>query len=454
MNERLHRLLSYTSWPIVLAMVALMVVGYLAIRVSEQADPTLAGLARKQMVFGVLGVGVFLAAMAVPYAKLGRLAYPLFGVTLGMLVLVLFLPPIRDAHRWINLGVVLVQPSELAKLAYIMMLAWYLKDRDSYRRLRGLAIPFVLTLVPAALILKEPDLGTALLLFPTLFFMLFMAGARLAHLLGIIAVTAVLMLMPIPQPIDADAMGRAELAARRGLAYWADDETVVIAAPLAKMKRHQILRIDGWLRQGDERVRSGIGYQLYRSKMILGSGCLTGRLEWNDADSYFRSLPDDHTDFIFSVVGGQWGLIGCAVVLGCYAIIFLFGFEIAAVTVDPFGRLVAVGVLGLLLSQIFINVGMTMGLMPITGMTLPLVSYGGTSLVVNCAALGLLVNVGLRRPMRLNRRPFEYGQKKAKPPQPFGPLAEDQARGQSRRLPQRGVVRQPDERQGCVHTRQ
>lgn len=125
-------------------------------------------------------------------------------------------------------------------------------------------------------------------------------------------------------------------------------------------------------------------------------------------------LPFEHTDFIFSVIGGRWGFLGCLVVLGMYAVILVFGIEIATITYDPFGRLLAVGVLGLLLSQIFINVGMAMGLMPITGMTLPLVSYGGTSIVVNCAALGLLVNVGQRRPILLAPHPFEYGERREK----------------------------------------
>jgi cell division protein FtsW (lipid II flippase) len=119
-------------------------------------------------------------------------------------------------------------------------------------------------------------------------------------------------------------------------------------------------------------------------------------------------LPDDHTDFIFSVVGGQWGFFGCASVLVLYGIIFLFGADVAVSTPDPFGRLLAVGVLALLAAQIFINIGMAMGLMPITGMTLPLVSYGGSSLLVNCVALGLLVNVGRHRPMTLAPRPFEF----------------------------------------------
>lgn len=424
MLETFKRYLRYTSWPIILAMVTLMVFGIMAIRVSQRADPSIAGFATKQMQFAALALLAFVAATVVPYKQIGRLAYPLFALTLGLLLFVFTCEPVRFAYRWIDLKVFKVQPSELAKISYIVLLAWYLRDHSNYRRLTGLIVPFVLTLIPLALILKEPDLGTALLFLPTLYFMLFMAGAKLKHLLGVVGVATVLVLLPIPQRLDARKMDASELEARKALAYWVSGDLIVTAAPLPKIQRHQISRIAGWLRQGDSNFRTGAGYQLHKSKMILGSGCVTGRSDWNNEDSYFRMLPDDHTDFIFSVIGGQWGFVGCLALLACYAVIFAFGFEIASITHDAFGRLLAVGVLALLISQVFINIGMTMGLMPITGMTLPMVSYGGSSLVVNCAALGLLVNVGQRRPILLNKRPFEFGKKKEKPPAPYGPLAE------------------------------
>ncbi|MCJ7543041.1 MAG: FtsW/RodA/SpoVE family cell cycle protein, partial [Phycisphaerae bacterium] len=151
------------------------------------------------------------------------------------------------------------------------------------------------------------------------------------------------------------------------------------------------------------------GYQLAQSKMVLGAGRWIGDRDWSDGEIFFQMLPEDHTDFIFSVIGGRWGFAGCVGVLFLYAVIFLFGAEISTITDDAFGRLLAVGVLALLFSQIVINTGMTLGLMPVTGMTLPLASYGGSSLVVNGAALGLLVNVGQRRPYLLAPKPFEYG---------------------------------------------
>ncbi len=412
-------------------MITLMVIGVSAIRVSEQADEAddegSQVRMERQIVYCGLGLGAFVLVTFVPYHRIGQIAYPLFAVTLCLLVLVFFLPRIRNSHRWIDLKIMLVQPSEIAKLSYVVLLAWYLRYRDNYRRLLGLLVPLLLTLVPMALILKEPDLGTSLLFLPTLFFVMFMAGAKWQHMLGTLGIAIVLLFLPVPQATSG-RMSPAEITDRRALAYFSVQyrgrEYLFSAAPLAAMEYHQIKRIDGWLRQGDAEVAANKGYQLRQSKMILGSGRFTGRGGWSDAETAFRMLPDDHTDFIFSIVGGQWGFAGCAAVLMLYGVIFLFGVEIAVVTYDPFGRLLAIGVLAILFSQIIINVGMTMGLMPITGMTLPLISYGGSSLVVNCAALGLLVNIGQRRPILLGKRPFEYDEKEPKPPAPYGPLAE------------------------------
>jgi rod shape-determining protein RodA len=425
MLDTLKTYLKFTSWPIILAMLALMSIGYMAISASERADPNMQGYATKQAIFACVGLLAFVGVTLVPYQVVGRLAYPLFALTLAVLVLVLQLPEVHGARRWIGLGVIALQPSELAKISFIILLAWYLRMGDHYRKLLGLAVPFVLTFVPMALVLIEPDLGTSLLFLPTLYIMLFMAGAKLRHLLGIVVMATVLMLLPVPHTLPSD-MPASERLDHEALAYWCDHDSgkMVSAASLVKMKGHQISRIVGWLRQDDPRVVQGKGYQLYLSKMVLGAGCLTGQRRGSLVNEYFRMLPEDHTDFIFSVIGGQWGLAGCVGVLLCYVLIFISGVEIATGTYDPFGRLLAVGVMALMFSQLVINVGMTMGIMPITGMTLPLVSYGGSSLVVNCIALGLLVNVGQRRPVLLGKHPFEFGQKKEKPPAPYGPFGQ------------------------------
>ncbi|MBT3200771.1 MAG: rod shape-determining protein RodA [Phycisphaerales bacterium] len=449
MISTLKQYLRYTSWPIIAAMLLLIIVGLSAIHVSEEAGAMNAQQAARtpywqiQLIYCIPALGMFVLMSIIPYQRIGRAAYVLFALTLLVLAALVLLPRmlgdgnalirtvlpgIRGAHRWIKIGPIQIQPSEIAKISYIVLLAWYLRSGDRYRTIIGLIIPFVLTLIPIGLILKQPDLGTSLLLLPTLYVMLFMAGARMKHLLGIVAVATALVLMPIPVNAPADSRDP-EHKSRRALSYVnyesGGKDYALCAAPLVMMKSYQLKRIEGWLRQEDAAITRGIGYHLHQSKMIMGSGKWTGRSDWNNTDSYFQMLPDDHTDFIFSVIGGQWGFIGCIGVLLLYGLIFLFGVEIAIVTYDPFGRLLAVGVLALLASQILINIGMTVGLGPITGMTLPLISYGGSSLVVNCAALGLLVNVGYHRPMTLSRRPFEHGQKREKPPAPYGPVAAD-----------------------------
>ena len=418
MLETIRQYLRYTSWPILAAMVTLMGVGLAAINASEQADAGMTGFTAKQLVSALIALAAFVAATLIPYRRLGNMAYPLFGLTLALLVALVaakyagfkssFMPNIRGAYRWIGTGIgdVMIQVSELAKITFILLLAWRLRRGDHYRRLGGLVMPFVLTLVPMALILLEPDLGTSMLFLPTLYFMLYMAGAKLRHLLSIVAIATVLIFVPLPVKVTQSN------ATRQPLAYWTfqrnGTQYMALAASLAKMEDHQVSRIQGWLLQNDASIKRGKGWQLELSKIVMGSGRWTGSRDWQDADSVFRMLPDDHTDFIFAVVGGQWGFAGCAAVLFLYGVIFVFGVEIAVVTKDPFGRLLAVGVLALMFTQLVINVGMTMGLMPVTGMTLPFISYGGSSLVINGFAMGLLVNVGQCRPILLGRRPFEF----------------------------------------------
>jgi rod shape determining protein RodA len=445
MLETARTYLRYTSWPIIFAMVALMAIGIVAIRASEQVEG-FDGYATKQVMFALVSLAAFIGATLVPYHKLGRWAYPLFALTLILLVVV-FIPtpltePRKGAHRWIGRQALSFQPSELAKLSYIILLAWYLRNRDNYRQLIGMIIPFVLTVVPMALVLKEPDLGTSLLFLPTLYFMLFLAGAKMRHLLVILALGSLLVLAPVPRQVDPQAWAgqksKFDVSHLGPVSFYqvrfGADHSRLVYTPVAycryqiagggvydlqplslfKMEPHQIARVEGWLRQDEANIISGKGYQLYQSKMILGSGCFAGRQGWNDSASYFSMLPEDHTDFIFSVIGGQWGMVGCAGVLLLYCVIFVLGIEIAVITDDPFGRLLAVGVLALLFTQLCINIGMAMGLMPVTGMTMPLISYGGSSLLINCIAIGLLVNVGQRRPIMVGPQAFEYSQPREK----------------------------------------
>ncbi len=374
------------SWVILLAALVLTGLGLAGVYSGEAAavDPPMQTL--RQSAFLALGLGCLMFVQVLGYRRFGGWAYPLFGVTLALLVLLIvarvvplgpIFAPRRNAYRWINLGPLSFQVSEYAKVVFILALAYYLRFRTNYRTLRGLLGPFILTLVPLGLILKEPDLGTSLLLLPILFIMLFVAGARRRHLAEVLALGAV----------AAPAF------------YF---------SPL--MNPYQRDRIISVLRQddADERWRLNAGYQLHQSKIALGSGQMLG--QGFEQGAFFKHdlLPEEHNDFIFAVIGHQWGFVGCMTVLALYLIMIAAGLTIASMTTDPLGRLLAVGVCALIGSQAIINIGMTVGLMPVTGLTLPFVSMGGSGLVANYLALGLLIDVGRKRPLDIAKPPFEF----------------------------------------------
>ena len=453
MNEVLRNLLKATSWPIVAAMICLIVVGVSALAVCGQSEANMVGFAAKQWKFALLGLAVFVAMTLVPYHRVGEWSYVLYGLTIVSLIAIFATTPIRGAYRWFDVGAViglgkgalLLQPSEIAKFTFVIMLAWYLRYGDHYRRLRGLIPPFLLTLLPMGLIAREPDIGTAMLFLPTLYFMLFVAGARMRHLSVILLLGLFVVFVPIRMPAGDEfpeqlakerftswtlgpvtfynlnetisELRRPETPVAYCRLQWRDGpvydlQPLALRVMMGKTQTGQYAerarRIAAWLRPDDPKLAKREGYQARQGRLVLGSGGLTGRSDWNDTDSFFAVLPDDHCDFIFCVIGGQWGFLGCAILVLLYGVIFVFGTEIAVRTNEPFGRLLAVGVLSLFFAQIVINVGMTLGLTPVTGMTLPFISYGGSSLIVNCAAMGLLVNVGLHRPILLGPKPFEH----------------------------------------------
>ena len=346
----------------------------------------------KQVAFIVTGIGLMLLVLWPSYQRVGWYAYPIYWAVMLLLGLIvadwavahvgLHVPVVRvsrSARRWVGFAGAWIQPSEFMKLALVLALARYLRFRDSYRRLGGLIPPFLLTLAPMVLILFQPDLGTLLMLLPVLFAMLFVAGARLRHL----ALIVVLGCATLP-------------------VFYAYG-----------MKDYQRQRIDVLLKQGtkDEAWHMGDGYQLRQSKIALGTGGVWGTGYGEGLFvQYDGLLPEEQNDFIFAILGHQWGLAGAVLVIAAYGLIVLFGIEVATITNDPFGRLVAVGVIVMIVAQALLNICMTIGLAPITGMPLPFVSAGGSSLWANFLGLGLLVNVAKRRPLLIASPPFEYAE--------------------------------------------
>ena len=366
------------GWICVLAALALTTVGILAISTTEP------GLARRQAMFVPIAL-LAAAIVAVPDYRRWRRWVPVLSVVTVLLLIFVLLPfvpevivrPRKGARRWINLGISDFQPSEFAKVVWMLAMASWFRLRWNVRSWRGFILPFVVTAIPVVLILLEPDLGTALLFPPTLLALLLVAGARIWQLAavvstGVVAVSAVLF-VPAVQGVLQD---------------------------------HQQDRIKAHIAQvaNDDRYRNDIGYQGYRAMKLVGAGGWSGvgREEASNLVRYNR-LPEEHNDMIFAVVACRWGLLGGLATWGLFGLLAVGGYLVSAAARDVFGRLLAAGLVTMLLVQMVINSGMTVGLIPITGMTLPFVSAGGSSLVTTWMTVGLILNVGLRRPRRMER---------------------------------------------------
>lgn len=387
------------AWFSVAAAVALSAIGVAAINLTEPVGAGENWI--KQLVFVVVGL-VACAVCALPSPRTWRyIAYPAMvgAIVLLVFVLIPFVPheivrPRNGARRWINLIVTDFQPSEAAKIVLVLALANYLRYRKNYRTLKGLLVPFAIMLVPMGFILVEPDLGTAMLFGPVLFAMLLAAGAKLKHLFtiaGLGAGTAVLIAVV------------SLVAAQRTPPQY----------PL--LEKHQVDRIQGLVSQiqGDRRHADTISYQAIKAVTIIGAGGFFGLGEERSRLILrTQKLPEDHNDMVFAVVVNRWGFVGASVMVGIY-LVYLVGLVLTAATsMNPFGRLVCVGFATIIGSQMIVNIGMNIGLLPITGMTLPFVSYGGSSLVANFAMTGIALSIALRPAGYFARPSFEFDEKR------------------------------------------
>ena len=319
----------------------------------------------RQLVWLMLAWPAMLVVTSVSYRPLRHLSPWLYVLSLASLMLVLFMPAINGSRRWIPLGIFDFQPSEPARLAFILALADYLMYRESQRTIRGLIPPLVMTVFPLMLILREPDLGTAMLFLPILYAMLFAAGARIEHLLAA-AFIGVLLLPLLWGQMSAEQKSRVVMV---------------------------FTQTDGGT------APPGDGFHLHQSKQVMSLGGISGSI-FNEEpiidDPSAYTLPAARTDFVLSLIGERYGVVGCGFLLMMYGLIVFKGLSVARTTREPFGRLVAVGIVAMLATQSLLNASMTVGLMPITGITLPMCSYGGSSLLSTCVSMGLLMNIAMR----------------------------------------------------------
>ena len=355
-----RRLLQNVDWPL---LVGATVLAGLSAMTLASVHPGRAGsaVALRQAAWFGIGLVALAVVASLDYRKLVRVAPIFYALALGLMVSVFFVGrSVSGARRWIGVGPFSVQPSELFKLAFVLTIVWFLTRWAPPITPGTLAWLFPLAAVPAALIVKQPDLGTALLLFPVLIVLLVGAGIG-ARLLGAMAVAG-LSVAPV---------------------LW------------FALKDYQRERILVYL--DPFRDPLGSAYNVIQAKIAIGSGQLLGKGVAGATQSRLAFLPERHTDFIFAVFAEMWGFVGCLVLLAAYALVLLRGFDIAASAREPVGRLVALGATTLLATQVLVNVGMVTGLLPVVGIPLPLMSYGGSSMVVSLMALGLLLSVRMRQ---------------------------------------------------------
>ncbi|HEY4310533.1 MAG TPA: FtsW/RodA/SpoVE family cell cycle protein [Pirellulales bacterium] len=363
-------------WGLLLSAVGLLALGWVGIARSEELGDGDGHYVRQQVIWSVAACCVTWLATMVGYRWLTHYAYAAFLAILFLLVAVFFFPEIHGTHRWLRLGRVGLQPSEFAKPVFVLALARYLMSGENYRTLRGLLIPLTLTLVPVILVLREPDLGTSLVFIPVLFAMLYAAGARKTDLV-VLTVCGIVML-----PL-----------------LW------------TQMSGEQKSRVTALFDQsGPDRAPSDDGYHLHQSKQLLSLGGIRGSMIAGEAvaDRAVYQLPEDHTDFVFIVLAERLGWCGVLAVLVLEFGVVISAMGIAQATREPFGRLTAMGLATLVGVQAVINTAMTVGILPVTGLSLPLVSYGGSGLIAHSLALGLLVNIALRPGFEVTATPFRF----------------------------------------------
>lgn len=363
-------------WSVLGPAIALVGLGLVGIARCEEFSGTGGRFVTQQAVWALLALSGAVAASMVHHRQLGRLSYVLFALAMILLLAVYLFPAVNGARRWIRLGSVGFQPSELAKLAFVLALARWLMYRENYRRPLGLLPPLAIALVPLVLVLKEPDLGTALVFLPVLFVMLFAAGAR-----------------------------------RRDLAVCLAAGLVMLPLLWTQMSREQKSRVTALFDQAvPGQAPHDDTYQLYQAKQMLALGGFWGSAvagpAVDDPAAYY--LPEARSDFIFCVLGERFGLWGLALVLGLFGLLVAGACRVALQTAEPFARLAATGLAALFAMEVLVNTGMTVGLLPVTGLSLPLVSYGGSGLLVHALAIGLLVNIGLRPGYEVTREPFRF----------------------------------------------
>jgi len=317
---------------------------------------------KRQALFSLAGIVVLVGFSYIPFRLYRLLTYPVLLLGIGMLLAVIFSGwgvSAGGSARWLQFGPLRFQPAELARMALVIYLAYSMSKKDEL--LRDFYVGFLPHLIVLGvlllLLMAQPDFGSVVIFAALTWIMLFVGGCRLSHLLGVI-----LLFLPLIWLL----MTQAEYRVKRLMSF-----------------------LHPWEHSSDA------GYQIVHSFMAFGTGGITGAGIGKGYQKLFY-LPEPHTDFIFSVIGEELGLIGVMIVIILYGIMLMRGIRIARHAQDPFGAFLAMGITVAIGLQVCINMGVTLGLLPTKGLTLPFLSYGGTSLLINMAAVGIMMNIGAR----------------------------------------------------------
>ncbi|MDD5680599.1 MAG: rod shape-determining protein RodA [Candidatus Omnitrophica bacterium] len=325
-------------------------------------EPGGTNFAFRQLVWLAASVVILIILVNIDFRRVLDWSYLYYAIIAVILLLLLLVGGARmGAKRWFTIGWLAFQPSEFAKIVLIMTLAFYLgNNRHSIRSIKGLLMPFLFTGIFFLLVIKEPDLGSALILLAILFVMLLVSGMPFKYLFGLIAAGAA------SSPV-----------------LW------------HFLKDYQKRRLLVFVNPNMDPL--GAGYTIIQSKIAIGSGGLFGRGWMGGTQNQLNFLPESHTDFIFAVVGEEWGFAGSLFLIFLFAFLISRVLSVAERTNDFYGKLVIIGVAGMLSFQVLVNIAMTIGLMPVVGIPLPFVSYGGSSLMINFIALALVINIDMHR---------------------------------------------------------
>jgi rod shape determining protein RodA len=360
-----RRIIYHFDWTIFSLAIGLAVIGLLSVLSATWggAHHGLDPLVVRQLLWIGVGVVLMTAAALFDYRALSTYAYFLYGIAIVLLgVVAVAGQSTGGSRRWINLGLLKLEPSEVAKLAVVLVMVRYLREeppRGGWKA-QQIIIPAIMLAVPAALVLKQPDLGTALILVLITTTLVFVSGLNWRTMV-------VLMLGAV-------------LAAPVGWHY---------------MKPYQRERLVSFLNPQSDPL--GSGYHIIQSEIAIGSGGAWGKGLFKGTQARLNFLPEQTTDFIFAVFAEEFGFAGSLILLGLYAALIARGAWIARHARDRFGTLLAIGVTGIIFWQVAINIGMASGMLPVVGITLPLVSYGGSSLIAMMTAMGVLISINTRR---------------------------------------------------------